>query len=64
MMAAAANDGRLVTPHFTREPDSRPHDQSSTGLQLVAYETEQSRWPPPRIEGLSPDTLWRVRAGL
>lgn len=64
MMAAVANDGRLVTPHFTHEPASRSEHRSGAGLQLVAYETEQSRWPAPRIEGLSPDTLWRIRAGL
>lgn len=64
MMAAVANDGRLVTPHFTREAATELQHQSGSGLQLVSYDTDQARWPAPRIEGLSADTLWRVRAGL
>ena len=49
MMAAVANDGRLVTPHFVeRIGDS--------------FTTEES--PTEPISGLTPDTLARIREGL
>lgn len=64
MMAAVANDGRLVTPHFVRDTAGGGSEQSGSSVQLVSYEFEHSQWPASRIEGLSADTLWRVRAGL
>jgi penicillin-binding protein 2 len=64
MMAAVANDGVLVTPHFVSGPGNPAHHESHTGIQLAGFESAETLWPAQRIPGLSADTLWRIRAGL
>ena len=55
MMAAIANGGRLVTPHFT-QPTRR-----GDSIQLVSA---AQTFPSEKIAGLSPRTLQIIRGGL
>jgi penicillin-binding protein 2 len=64
MMAAVANDGVLVTPHFVADSEGPlPHD-SASGIELASFESAAALWPAQHIPGLSSETLWRIRAGL
>lgn len=62
MMAAVANDGRLLTPRFVQE--SSASAPSAEGGDIVLATFEDAEAGPERIHGLSPGTLERVRAGL
>lgn len=64
MMAAIANDGVLVTPHFVADPQHPARRESEQGIQLAGFDSGQPLWPVQRIPGLSSETLWRIRAGL
>jgi penicillin-binding protein 2 len=64
MMAAVANDGVLVTPHFVSDPSHPVRHQSGHGIQTASFDSTETIWPSQRIPGLSGATLWRIRAGL
>jgi penicillin-binding protein 2 len=71
MMAAVANDGKLVTPHLLRRIGTAGrvgvHASAwpAAGSTAVARTTGQAEaWTPTPIPGLSGPTLSRVREGL
>lgn len=71
LMAAIANDGWLVAPHFVREvsapADEEPAAHSPQAIQLASLLDAHGRpdaLRPVRVVGLSPTTLATVRRGL
>ncbi|REJ97618.1 MAG: hypothetical protein DWQ34_01670 [Planctomycetota bacterium] len=66
MMAAVANDGYLVQPHFFEERFPEDHKPTSASpIRLTNHAVDELHVPElSRIPGLSPETLLRVRAGL
>lgn len=69
LMAAIANDGWLVTPHFVMQTgDASPQSPEVRGreIQLVSHtrETDGSIPPPQRVAELSPGTLAHIRRAL
>ncbi len=63
-MAAVANGGELVQPHVAQEQVTfDPVGPTATGIELVEFSQAAPR-PNPRVEGLMPGTLERIREAL